>query len=133
VPAVVIETGEKQLCQTDLTPVSLDDIKPSEIVEIVKKAGIVGMGGAGFPTHVKLTPPEDKEITTLLINGCECEPYLTADYRLMVEHPKEVVLGTKALARALGAKQVFIGIEDNKPVALEAIQEACGDEISVVP
>lgn len=133
VPAVVIETGEKQVWQTDLTPVSLDEVKPSEIVDIVKKAGIVGMGGAGFPTHVKLTPPRDKVIQTLIINGCECEPYLTGDYRLMVEHPKEVVFGAKALAKAVGAEQVFIGVEDNKPKAIQALQEAADDGISVIP
>jgi electron transport complex protein RnfC len=131
--AVVIETGEEQGWKTDLQPMSLAEAKPDEIISIIEKAGIVGMGGAGFPTHIKLMPPREKKIDALVINGCECEPYLTADYRLMIEYPKEVIFGVRALAKALGVNQVFIGIEDNKPAALSALQEVNDGSLRIVP
>jgi len=97
-------------------------LTPDEIRQIVRDAGIVGLGGAAFPTAVKLSPPKDKPIDTLLINGCECEPWLTSDYRLMLEHPEEIIRGADLARRALGAQRIIIGIEDNKPKALEAFQ-----------
>jgi len=106
---------------------------PAEIVEAVRAAGIVGMGGAAFPTHVKLKPNPDKPVDTLLINGCECEPYLTADYRLMLEAPAPIVAGAILAARACGARDVYVAIEDNKPDAAEAIQAAAeGTGVRVV-
>ena len=85
----------------------------------IKEAGIVGLGGAAFPTVVKLSPPEEKKIDTVILNGCECEPYLTADYRLMVEKPKEVLEGFQIILKILGAKNGYIGIENNKPEAIK--------------
>ncbi|MBF0317598.1 MAG: electron transport complex subunit RsxC, partial [Nitrospirae bacterium] len=90
----------------------------------IKAAGIVGMGGATFPTHVKLSPPKEKTIDAVIINGAECEPYLTSDHRVMVERPKDVVNGLSILMRVLGVNTGHIGIENNKPDAIAAITEA---------
>ncbi|MBU1125323.1 MAG: electron transport complex subunit RsxC [Candidatus Omnitrophica bacterium] len=95
------------------------------IRQIVSEAGIVGMGGASFPTFIKLTPP--KPVDTLIINGAECEPYLTADYRLMIEKTKEVMQGIDLAKKCLGVTQVVIAIEDNKPEAIRIFRELIGD------
>lgn len=92
-----------------------------QLLARVKDAGIVGLGGAGFPTHVKLSPPPSAKVDTLVLNGAECEPYLTTDHRLMVEYPEKVVEGTKILLKILGIKQAVIGIELNKPDAINAM------------
>ena len=86
-------------------------------------AGIAGMGGATFPTSVKLSPPKEHPVDVVILNGAECEPYLTADYRLMLEKPEEVVLGTLMLKKAVGAKEAWIGIELNKPDAIEIMKK----------
>lgn len=99
-------------------------LPPEQLKEMVKDAGLVGMGGAAFPTHVKLSPPKEKPIDVLVINGAECEPYLTADYRLMIERPSDIIEGTKILMKILGVKKAFIGIEDNKPDAVEILKKA---------
>jgi len=91
------------------------------LTERIVAAGIVGMGGAGFPTHVKLSPPAGKTIDTLIINGAECEPYLTADQRLMVEAPQSVWTGAQIVRQILGARQLVVAIEDNKPDAIQAM------------
>lgn len=101
----------------------LDSLTKEEIVSIIKEAGIVGMGGATFPTHVKLSPPPDKNIDVVILNGAECEPYLTADHRLMLENPEDVVFGLRVFMKALNVKKGYIGIEVNKPDALDAIQK----------
>jgi len=106
-------------------PTDASKHQPKQIVEAVRGAGLVGLGGAAFPTHVKLTPPKGKTIDTLLVNGCECEPYLTADYRLMLEHPRPIVSGALLAARACGAGRVIVAIEDNKRDAAEAVRVAC--------
>jgi hypothetical protein len=98
-----------------------DDAKA--IIEKIKSGGVVGLGGATFPTHVKLTPPPGKKCETLIINGCECEPYLTSDYRTLLEKGEQVVVGTAILKRALGVDKAVIGIEDNKPDAIRHIEE----------
>lgn len=90
-------------------------------------AGIVGMGGAGFPTKVKLSPPMDKPIDTVILNGAECEPYLTSDHRVMLEHAKEIRIGAEIIRHILGAKNIRIAIEDNKPDAIKAMGEAFAD------
>ncbi|CAN2048330.1 Proton-translocating ferredoxin:NAD(+) oxidoreductase complex subunit C [Candidatus Magnetomoraceae bacterium gMMP-1] len=97
---------------------------PDHIVNAIADAGIVGHGGATFPAHVKLMPNPKKPVNTVLINGCECEPYLTTDYRLMVEAPKPIITGALLAARATGAKDIIIGIEDNKPEAITSIKKA---------
>ena len=121
-PAVTIANdGEDRLHpngQEQKSPFSLD---PEEIREKVKEAGIVGLGGATFPTAVKLTPPKDKSIDTIIINGCECEPVLTGDYRLMLEYPADILNGAELIRIATGAKRIMIGIEDNKKAAFEAL------------
>lgn len=110
-------------------------LDPKELKDIIVNAGIVGMGGATFPTHVKLNPPKEKKIDAVLLNGAECEPYLTADDRLMVERPCEVVEGMKILMQIMGVKEGHIGIEDDKPAAIEAMKKAVsgtGIRISVL-
>lgn len=99
---------------------------PKELKQRVSDAGIVGMGGAGFPSHVKLSPPEGKTIDTLILNGAECEPYLTADHRLMLEHAEDVVLGAAILARILGLEGAVVGVEENKPDAIARLKEVAG-------
>ena len=128
-PAIVIENDhEDRLCADIKCKGSLDALSPQDIVDIIKNAGIVGMGGAAFPTHVKLSPPPDKEIDTVIINGAECEPYLTADHRVMLEHPGEVVRGLKAIMKVLGVKKAYIAIEDNKRNAISAVDKAAKEE-----
>ena len=109
----------------------LIDASPEEIRKAVREAGIVGLGGAAFPTHVKLSPPEGKSIDTVILNGAECEPYLTADHRLMLEHADEIVEGLKVIMRVLGASRGYIGIERNKPDAIEKMSEKVGGEASI--
>ncbi len=109
--------------------------EPGQIAEAVAEAGIVGLGGAAFPTHVKLLKNDKKPIDTLLVNGCECEPYLTSDYRLMLEHPEPIVTGALLAARANEAARVVVVIEDNKPRAVESMRQAAGAtgiEVAVV-
>ncbi len=115
--------------------IDLEQYSPDRIVEAVRDGGIVGMGGAAFPTHVKLVLNDEKPIDTLLINGCECEPYLTADYRLMLEAPGPIITGALLAARAVKAEDVAIVIEDNKPEAVRALKpvaEAAGVRLAVV-
>jgi Na+-translocating ferredoxin:NAD+ oxidoreductase subunit C len=95
-----------------------------ELLAKVHDAGIIGIGGAGFPTHVKLNPPADNPINTLILNGAECEPYITADHRQMVEHAAQVVEGAKIILKILGIQKCIIGIENNKPDAIAAMIKA---------
>lgn len=105
----------------DRTPAIRREIslEPAEIINKVKAMGIVGMGGATFPAHVKLSVPPGKKCEALIINGVECEPYLTSDHRLMLEHGDEILIGVKILMKALGVNKAFIGIENNKQDAIE--------------
>lgn len=100
---------------------------PAELLQIIRDAGIVGLGGAAFPTHIKLAPPAGKTIDTLLINGCECEPYLTADHRLMLEKTAEVIGGARIIARILNVRRTVIAVEDNKPDAIAQLNRHAGD------
>lgn len=104
-----------------LEPLNTETITPDEIRERVALAGIVGQGGAAFPTSVKLSPPKDKRIDVVILNGCECEPYLTRDYRFMIERPDDLISGLKLIMKALGVNRGVIGIEDNKPEAIELL------------
>ena len=99
------------------------DLKPEEIVEKIKNAGVVGMGGACFPTHVKLCPPPGSKAECVIINAVECEPYLTADHRLMLEKPEEILVGVSLLMKAAKVEKGYIGIENNKPDAIKLMQE----------
>ncbi|HUS46612.1 MAG TPA: electron transport complex subunit RsxC [Phycisphaerae bacterium] len=110
----------------------LDAHEPKAIAEAVRAAGIVGLGGAAFPTHVKLTLNPSKPVDTLLVNGCECEPYLTADYRLMLEAPAPIVAGALLAARACGAGRIVLAIEDNKPAAIDEMRKAAGAGVEVL-
>ena len=104
-----------------LEPLNPETITPDEIRERVALAGIVGQGGAAFPTSVKLNPPKDKIIDVVILNGCECEPYLTRDYRFMIERPDDLISGLKLIMKALDVNRGVIGIEDNKPDAIELL------------
>jgi electron transport complex protein RnfC len=103
---------------------SAEAMEGKQIIAAVQEAGIVGEGGAAFPTHVKLMPAEKRPVDILILNGCECEPYLTADYRLMIEAPRAVVAGLLLARKACGAKQALIAIEDNKPAAIDQMRNA---------
>jgi len=116
-PAVVIRPdGEGSW--VDCESVDEEALEPSDILEKIRQAGIAGMGGATFPCHVKLSPPEEKKIDTLILNGVECEPYLTADHRLMLEEGEKVLTGARLLGKLLGVDNISIGIEVNKPDAI---------------
>lgn len=108
-----------------------ESLSPSEIVRAVQDAGVVGLGGAAFPTHVKLAPPKDCPVHTVILNGAECEPYLTTDHRIMVEYPERVHLGLRIMLRALGAKRAVIGVERNKPDAIAALQRTLPADLDV--
>ena len=133
---VVIENDFKETIHESVKPKGkLEDLTKEEIIESIKEAGIVGMGGATFPTHVKLSPPPEKKIEFVILNGAECEPYLTADHRLMVENPEDVVFGLKVLMKSLDVNKGYIGIEANKPDAIESIKKITDGikNIEVVP
>ncbi|MDE3197967.1 MAG: electron transport complex subunit RsxC [Acidobacteriota bacterium] len=105
-------------------PQDIDEMTPAQIVEAVQETGVVGLGGAAFPTHVKMKASEGKAIDTIVVNGCECEPYLTADHRVMLEQPAEVLHGTRIAMKALGAPRATVGVEDNKMDAAAALRKA---------
>lgn len=134
VMSIVIENDFEDTLSPDIkSPGKLFNLTPKEIVDVIKRAGIVGMGGAAFPTHVKLSPPPEKKIDTLIVNGAECEPYLTADHRIMLEYPNEVVRGLEAVMKVLDVEKAYIAIEDNKRDALTAVSNAAsGLNIDVV-
>ena len=126
VMAVVIESDGKDTLHESVKPnKDLDSLTPDEIINIVREAGIVGMGGAGFPTCVKLKPA--KPVDTILLNGCECEPLLTADHRVLLEFADDIIFGLKAILKTTGAEKGIIVIEDNKPDAIELMQAKVAD------
>ncbi|MDR0879522.1 MAG: electron transport complex subunit RsxC [Clostridioides sp.] len=121
-PCIVVENDFRDEIDESVKPKgSIADLTKEEIIGIIKEAGIVGMGGATFPTHVKVSPPPENKAEVVILNGAECEPYLTADHRLMVENPEDVVYGLQILMKALNVHRGYIGIEANKPDAIEAI------------
>lgn len=132
VDAVVIEAAEEDTLNSGLEKhENLDGLDAEEIRNIVREAGIVGMGGAMFPTHVKISIPDDKNVDYVILNGAECEPYLTVDHRVMVERPESIVFGLKALMKAAGAPKGIIGIEDNKPEAIESMRDAAKNDDNI--
>ena len=136
VPSVVIESDGEDRWFDGLAEVeNFQDLSPDDLKARIVEAGIVGMGGATFPTHVKLSPPTEKPIDTVIINGVECEPYLTADHRLMVERPEEIIGGLEIFMQILGVSAGAIGIEQNKPDAIEIMTKltAHRKDITVVP
>jgi len=127
VPHVEITVeGDEWLEDIDRSEAIVKDIPftPEEIIDKVKKAGVVGLGGASFPTHVKLAPPKDKKAECLILNGTECEPYLTSDDRIMRERPTEILIGAAIMMKALGVTRGYVGIEENKPEAIATMSAA---------
>ena len=108
-----------------------EGLTPQQVVKAVQDAGVVGLGGAAFPTHVKLVPPKEYSVHTLIINGAECEPYLTSDHRTMVEYPERVHFGIRVMMRAMGVQKCVIGIEQNKPDAIEALRRTAPTDLDV--
>ena len=141
--AVIIDSDqrdEKEYSQ-NASQINFESLTSEAIREKVKSAGIVGMGGAAFPTHVKLSPPKDKIIDTFILNGAECEPYLTCDDRLMQEKPQEIIKGMLLLMKVIGIKSGIIAIENNKPAAIKAMRsgianlrhETCSLQLVTLP
>ncbi|HSD63589.1 MAG TPA: electron transport complex subunit RsxC [Ignavibacteriaceae bacterium] len=128
--AIVINTNEHQ-DKITFEPLNPDTVSPEEIRDRVKLAGIVGQGGAAFPTYVKLTPPKDQKIELIILNGCECEPYLTRDYRFMLERPEALLGGLKLIMKSLGVEKGWIGIEDNKPEAVKILKKLVENETGI--
>ena len=133
--AVVIE-GDGQDEWVPGLPLNRDwqTMDAKELKEIVRLAGLVGMGGATFPTHVKMSPPPEKPIDSFILNGAECEPYLTADHRVMLEQTERIVTGMKIAMKIISVSKGYVGIEENKPDAIEVMRKACaGSSIEIVP
>ena len=133
-PSITL-TVDKDAAPVQYQKTDWRQLSGSEMLAKIQAAGIVGIGGAGFPTHVKLNPPADSPVDTLLLNGAECEPYITADHRQMLEHPAEIVEGAKIILKILGINECHIGIESNKPDAVremtKAAQEASGADCTI--
>jgi Na+-translocating ferredoxin:NAD+ oxidoreductase subunit C len=136
-PAIEIEAdpfSSQRIDKSSIEPLSLER---NEFVQHIQRAGLVGLGGAAFPSHVKYAPSKDKSqrVRWLVINGCECEPFLTADHRMMVERPDDIIRGIRILADQLDAEQTKVGVELNKPDAILALRRAAGDDpaIEIVP
>ncbi len=125
---VVIENDYSEEMYEPLKTNDLSQLTAKDIIGIVKENGITGMGGASFPAHVKFSVPEDKPIDTVILNGAECEPYLTGDHRLMLEYPESVVFGLKAIKKALNVENGIIAVEDNKMDAVEALKNVIKPE-----
>lgn len=134
VNAVVIENDFQDRWDESVKPrQNVGSLDAKQLLDIVRDRGIVGLGGATFPTAVKLAPPAEKHVDTLILNGAECEPYLTSDHRLMVEHAAQVIDGMLLEAKILNATKLLVGIEDNKPDAVAAMRQAAeGKNIEVV-
>ncbi|MBN1383649.1 MAG: electron transport complex subunit RsxC [Elusimicrobia bacterium] len=127
VESIIIESDGKDE-KVEFIPNDPDKLFPDEMVELIKNAGIVGLGGAAFPTHVKLSPPQGKTINSVILNGCECEPYLTCDYRVMLEETKEILGGLKLIIKILNIEHGYIGIEDNKRDAIKAFNVSSAED-----
>jgi len=127
---IAVDPYSTQMQRPRLVP-HWEDVKEEELSQVIFRAGIVGLGGAAFPSHVKLNPPEDQPVDVLLVNGCECEPYLTSDHRTMLERPEQVHLGTRIMLKALGIERAVIGIEANKPDAIEIMRKTAPNDLDV--
>ena len=122
-PSITIQTN-KEVPPVEYSRCDWQKLTREELLAKVHGAGIIGIGGAGFPSHVKLNPPPDNPVDTLILNGAECEPYITADHRQMLEHGREIVEGATVILKILGITKCFIGIESNKPDAIASMTEA---------
>lgn len=132
--AIFIDVQGDEWSKTiDRTPeiVRTCSLEPKEIIDKISAAGIVGLGGACFPTHVKLLPPPGKKAEVLIVNGVECEPYLTCDHQLMLEHGEEIIIGIQILKRALGVDRAIIGIENNKKDAIEHMRDLAQTQLGI--
>ena len=125
-----VERYSGQVARPRLVP-DWHGLSQAEVLRAVQEAGVVGLGGAAFPTHVKLAPPKDATIDTVVINGAECEPYLTTDHRTMVEYPDRVHFGLRIMMHALGVRRGIIGVERNKPDAIEALERTRPADLDV--
>lgn len=126
VDCIVIE-NDQQYQETEFQEARLEDLTKEEILNRIKEAGVVGMGGAGFPTHVKLAPKDPSKIEYILVNGAECEPYITSDYRRMIEEPEKVVKGLQVILTLFDSAKGYICIEDNKPDCIAKMKELVKD------
>ena len=132
VPAAIIENdGEEQWAEGANEPQDIDGIDARRAVELVREAGIVGLGGASFPTHVKLSPPPGTEVTEVIINGAECEPCLTCDHRLMLEQADEIIEGLRLIMQIVGARNGHIAVESNKPDAISIFAQALSSDAHI--
>ncbi len=131
VVSVEIETDGKQEVHESVVPPEINNLQ--EFVSAIRKSGLVGLGGAGFPTHIKMLPPKGKKIDMLVINAAECEPYITADYRECIENSWSIISGINIVVEHMGIEQVVIGVEDNKPEAIEVLAKIAdkNDKISI--
>jgi len=126
VNSIMIENDGKFTEHESIRPhPGYENLSRDEILKGIREAGIVGLGGAGFPAHVKLSPPPDKKIDIVIINGCECEPYLTTDNRVMIEESDRLVKGAQIILKLIVGAKAVIAIEDNKPEAIDAVRESC--------
>lgn len=129
--SVVIENDFLDAVSDTVQPKNIDSLSQKELIDAVKEAGIVGMGGATFPTFIKLSPPEGKKADAVILNGAECEPFLTADHRVMLEHPDDVIDGLKIMMKILSVDRGYIAIEDNKKDAYALLKEKCKGEVQI--
>lgn len=130
VNSIVIE-NDGQYEEVAYEPRTLEEVSKEEIIERIKKAGVVGMGGAGFPTHVKLSPKEPDKIEYVIANCAECEPYLTSDYRRMLEEPEKLINGLKVILKLFDNARGILAVEDNKPDCIEKLKELTKDETKI--
>jgi electron transport complex protein RnfC len=127
---IAVERHSAQAQRPRIVP-EWQGLTPAQIVQAVQDAGVVGLGGAAFPTHVKLVPPKDTKIELLIVNGCECEPFLTTDHRTMAEFPERVQLGIRIMMHTLGVNRAVIGVEKNKPDAIRALSATLPHDLDV--
>ncbi len=130
-PAIIIKNDRENQLDSSIQPrKDFESLSRENLLEIIKEKGIVGLGGAMFPTHVKLSPP--KKIDSLIVNGCECEPYLNSDNRIMIEYPEEILTGIKIVQKTLQVNKVFIAVEGNKPEAVASLGNLVKTNIEIV-
>ncbi len=127
---IQVEPHAPQVARPRMVP-AWEGLSVEQVIRAVQEAGVVGLGGAAFPTHVKLAPPKDHAVHTLIINGAECEPYLTSDHRTMVEYPGRVHFGIRVMLHTLGVGKAVIGVEKNKPNAIEALRKATPADLDI--
>ena len=127
---IAVERHSAQLPRPRMVP-EWESLEGDEVARAVQEAGVVGLGGAAFPAHVKMAPPKDTKVETLILNGAECEPYLTTDHRVMVEYPERVHFGARIMMRALGVGRAVIGVEANKPDAVEALRATIPSDLDI--